>query len=156
MLDYQKFINQQIVNKEGQTGKVVAFTKERITIEIGGVQKLFNPEIAFKCGAIKFVDDSLNQLVNQDINKSAAIKEAKQQKVEKIHKEAQRRNKRAIQRYKELCGEANLLQQVFGKDFIYPPLVEFEKKYPYVIAEALEDESWAATWRRVKHMDCKD
>ncbi len=156
MLDYTQFIGQQIVNKDGQIGKVIVFNKERIKVGYEKEEKLYSPDIAFKCGAIKFVEGTLNQLINQDIEDKDKTNQVKEQKVAKINQEAKVKIKKAIDRYKELDKKVYILKQLFGQDFIYPPMVEFQKKYPYIVAEVEADESWAATLRRIRHMDCND
>ena len=155
MLDFQQFVGKQIINSNGQTGVVISMTQERITVKFD-TEEIYNPDIAFKRGAIKFVDEALNKLILDDINIKEGVKEAQQQKVEKINKESKQRNKRAIDKYYELLKKQSLLKQMFGGDFIYPPLVKFIKKYPYIIAEAEEDKSWPSKWRRIKFMMCND
>ena len=62
MLDFQQFVGKQIINSNGQTGVVISVTQERITIKFDN-EEIYNPDIAFKRGAIKFVDETLNKLM---------------------------------------------------------------------------------------------
>ena len=130
-MDYQLFINQQVVDYQGQTGVVVSFDKEHIVIQQNKEQTTYNPDIAFKNEAIRFVESRLNNLIKEDIESRHNAATAHQQKIDKINKEAIKRNKMASDKYIELEKKDKVLKRLFGNDFVYPPFALLKKKFPH-------------------------
>lgn len=130
-MNYQLFINQQVKDYKGETGYVVAFDKDHIVIQQGGEQITCNPDIAFKRKALVFLDDKYNDLVNGDMADRDNASIIYQQKIDKINKEAIKRNKMASDKYIELEKKDKALKRLFGYDFVYPPFALLKKRFPH-------------------------
>lgn len=130
-MNYEQFINKQIINYKGETGTVVSFDKEHIVVSQGDKQVTYKPDIAFKNKALVFKDDELNILVNKDLEEQDKASTVYQQRIDKINKEAIKRNKMASDKYIELEKKENALKRLFGDDFVYPPFTALKKKFPH-------------------------
>ena len=131
MNKYNQFINQQIINKNGDKGIVVGLTDERITIDFSTGQEMYKPDIAFKSSFIKFVDETMNSEMMKIINNDKEEETKHQAVIDKINRDAIKRNKRASEMYIELEKKDKALKRLFGGDFIYPPFERFKKKFPH-------------------------
>ena len=131
MNKYNQFINQQIINKNGDKGIVVGLTDERITIDFSTGQEMYKPDIAFKSSFIKFVDEAMNSEMMEIINNDKEEETKHQAVIDKINRDAIKRNKRASEMYIELEKKDKALKRLFGGDFIYPPFERFKKKFPH-------------------------
>lgn len=131
MNKYNQFINQEIINKKGDKGIVVSLTDERITIDFPTGQIIYKPDIAFKSSFIKFVDETMNLEMMKIINNDKEEEIKHQAVIDKINRDAIKRNKRASEMYIELEKKDKALKRLFGGDFIYPPFERFKKKFPH-------------------------
>ena len=131
MNKYNQFINQQIINKNGDKGIVVGLTDERITIDFSTGQEMYKPDIAFKSSFIKFVDETMNSEMMKIINNDKEEEIKHQAVIDKINRDAIKRNKRASEMYIELEKNDKALKRLFGGDFVYPPFERFKKKFPH-------------------------
>ena len=131
MHNYSQFIDKEIITKNGAKGLVADLTDERITIKFPTGQEMYKPDVAFKSSYIKFINESLNSQMVKIINNDDEEKIKHQAVIDKINKEAQKRNKRACEMYIELEKKDKALKRLFGRDFIYPPFEMFKKKFPY-------------------------
>lgn len=131
LMDYQLFINQQVNDYKGESGYVVSFDKDHIVVQQNGELITYNPDIAFKKKALVFVDNEFNDLVNKDMNDRDNALVLYQQKMDKINKEAIKRNKMASDKYIELEKKEKALKRLFGQDFVYPPFALLKKKFPH-------------------------
>lgn len=134
-MEFGRFINQTIVNKNNEIGQVVSFEKERITVKFVDRKVIYNPQIAFSNHFLSFVDDDLNQLVEFEYIKKPQEEEKQQ---EMNHRFIVERHKKVRARYIELQKKAYILRKLFGPDYVYPPFEELKRVYKYVIP--LEDE----------------
>ena len=130
-MNYQQFINQQITDYQGKSGYVVSFNEDRIVINQNDEHITFNPDIAFKNKALIFVNQEYNNLVNKDMDERIQAATLHQQKIDKINKEAIKRNKMASDKYIVLERKEKALKRLFGDDFIYPPFTIFKRKFPH-------------------------
>ena len=137
-MDYQRFINQKVINKNNEIGTVVSFNKERITVSFRSKETAFNPEVAFANRFLSFEDEKLNQLIADEILKK---KEETNKAQKTAHKVAIDRYKKVNARFQMLKRKDYVLKQLFGKDFLYPPFEEFKKQYYLII----EEEDWIAS-----------
>ena len=142
MNKYNQFINQQIINKNGDKGIVVGLTDERITIDFSTGQEMYKPDIAFKSSFIKFVDETMNSEMMKIINNDKEEETKHQAVIDKINRDAIKRNKRASEMYIELEKKDKALKRLFGGDFIYPPFERFKKKFPHAKRKK-SDLEWA-------------
>ena len=131
MNKYNQFINQEVINKNGDKGIVVGLTDERITIDFLAGQEMYKPDIAFKSSFIKFVDETMNSEMMKIINNDKEEETKHQAVIDKINRDAIKRNKRASEMYIELEKKDKALKRLFGGDFIYPPFERFKKKFPH-------------------------
>ena len=131
MNKYNQFINQEVINKNGDKGIVVGLTDERITIDFLAGQEMYKPDIAFKASFIKFVDETMNSEMMKIINNDKEEETKHQAVIDKINRDAIKRNKRASEMYIELEKKDKALKRLFGGDFIYPPFERFKKKFPH-------------------------
>ena len=131
MNKYNQFINQEVINKNGDKGIVVGLTDERITIDFSTGQEMYKPDIAFKSSFIKFVDETMNSEMMKIINNDKEEEIKHQAVIDKINRDAIKRNKRASEMYIELEKKDKALKRLFGGDFVYPPFERFKKKFPH-------------------------
>lgn len=134
-MSYEYFINKKVINSDNQEGIIISIDDEYITIRYSDSIKTYNREIAFKNNFLKLVEDNLNQVMRDDLDDKDKIKQIEKEKVEKCNKVAKDRNNRINEIYQKLLRKNNILKQLFGSDFVYPPLKEFEKKYKLLIAK---------------------
>ena len=142
MNKYNQFINQEVINKNGDKGIVVGLTDERITIDFSTGQEMYKPDIAFKSSFIKFVDETMNSEMMKIINNDKEEETKHQAVIDKINRDAIKRNKRASEMYIELEKKDKALKRLFGGDFIYPPFERFKKKFPHAKRKK-SDLEWA-------------
>ena len=134
-MSYEDFINKKVINSDNQEGIIISIDNEYITINYSDTIKIYNKEIAFKNNFLKLVEDNLNQVIEDDLNNKDKIKSLEKEKIEKCNKVAKDRNNRINEIYQKLLKKNYILKQLFGSDFIYPPLKEFEKKYKLLITK---------------------
>lgn len=137
-MDYKQFINQTIINSYDEKGIVVGFDDTYIVIKYKNEEKTYNRDIAFSNGFLAFTKKSLNLLINQDMNDKEELKKKRKEEIEKNNQFQLERRKKANRHYKKLSAKNRVMKALFGADFIYPPYVEFKKKYKNVI----EDDSF--------------
>ena len=132
-MEYSKFINEQIVNANNETGVVTFFDETNIAVSYLKEEKKYDQNIAFKNKFLRFVDQSLQALIDQEIENKNSL-EAKQ-KAEELHNEqimSVRRDK-VNEYYKVIAVKNSQMQCLFGRDFIYPPYQEFMQKYGHLV-----------------------
>lgn len=123
MLNYSLFIN-----------------KDNVVIAYPSGIKTYKQALAFKNNFLKFKDENLNSLINEDqTNLQIEIKQ-KEESLIKAQVDYKNRAKVINRRYKELKSKQYMLRQLFGGDFDYPPYKEFKKKYNHIIVD--EDKMW--------------
>ena len=137
-MNYQPFLNQIVVNKEKQQGTVISINEDQVIINYPDIrypndEKTYNTKIAFKNGYLSFTNDDLNTLMSSII--ISGEKEIEKQKafINKNHDVIVKRHHLIIKQNQELKKKLKILKQLFGDDFIYPPYVEFMKKYGKII-----------------------
>ena len=131
-MNNEQYINQLVIDYKGEKASIVSLDDEHVVIKQNNELITYNTQIAFKNKALVFVNEELNKLMHQQLNAANEIVVATQQKLEKTNKEAIKRNAMAHKKYCELEKKEKYLRKLFGHDFIYPPFVEFKKKYPYI------------------------
>ena len=132
-MNYCDFLNKQIINKNGDTGVVLSFDKDHIVVKYPFGEKTYSSEVTFKVGFLTFKNKNLQRLIDQElINQEEATKK-KEEEISENHKKYLLKRKRVNLTYARLCKKYNMLLFLFGRDFIYPPLEEFEKKYKHFI-----------------------
>ena len=132
-MNYNDFLNKQVANKNKQVGVVLSFDNEHIIVKYPNDEKTYHPDIAFKTGFLTFKNKSLKRIIDQDLlDKDIATKKKEEELAENCRKYLIRRNK-VNETYKRMYIKNRMLLALFGKDFIYPPMKEFEKKYKHLI-----------------------
>lgn len=123
-----ELINKEVINKNNEKGVVISIDEKHTVVNFDGVEKTFNTLLAFKIGFLKFVNAEDNKIITSKIEEIdqniRKIKEAK----EKQERETLLRNKKAYETLASLTNKHKILMQLFGNDFVYPPLEEFKKK----------------------------
>jgi len=132
-VNYNAFIGSKIINKNGEQGEVVSFTKDRIVIAYLGGEKTYNPEVAIRNGFLSFVDEELSRLYNEELNNKDIVKKEQEEIARKIDAERPIKIQRVNKLNQQYIEKIRVLQALFGDDFIYPPYVEFIKKYKELI-----------------------
>ena len=138
-MNYQLFINQQVINKNNVTGVAISIDEEHVTIKYDSEEKTYNTNIAFKNGFLKFVKDEYNQLMSGDISSKDEIELNKQKEVENNHEHYVKITKEANEEFKVLSAKNSVMKKLFGSDFKYPPYEEFVKKYKHVLKKYYRD-----------------
>ena len=92
-------------------------------------QSLYRFDVAFKNKYLSFLDCSLNLLINEDLSFKEELKLQHEKEAENNRRIVINRSKKINEFYKKISAKNATLQYLFGRDFQYPPLIEFEKKY---------------------------
>lgn len=133
MMNYNDFLNKQVVNKNNELGVVLSFDNEHIIVKYPNDEKTYNPDIAFKTGFLAFKNKSLKRLIDQDLLDKDIAAKKKEEELAENHRKYLARRKKVNETYKRMYAKNRMLLALFGKDFIYPPIKEFEKKYKHLI-----------------------
>ena len=128
-MNFNDFINQKIINKKDEEGVVISFDKERIIIKYDECEKSYNPDVALKNGFITFIDSSYQEKINRYLVLVDDETKKNEELVAKNDRIAYKRSKDVLKKHERLVKKAYILRAMFGQDFIYPPLLEFERKY---------------------------
>lgn len=127
-MNYKQFINQVTINSNNERGVVSSFDDEHIVIRYENNEKTYNQETAFSKKFLRFENNILNQIIKNDINKRNIQEMKNQQIINRNEKAARKRNRRILEEYEFISSKNKTLQRLFGKDFLYPPYLEFVKK----------------------------
>ena len=128
-MNKEQFLNKEIINKNNEKGLVVFFDDEHIVIKYQTEEKTYFPEVAFKKKFLSFLDSTLNILIEEDLNQKEEQRLQHEKDVADNHRKVVNRSKKINELYKKISAKNNTLQSLFGRDFQYPPFIEFEKKY---------------------------
>lgn len=129
-MDYNQFLNQEVITKNNETGIVVSFEKERITIKFSDRESIFNPQVAFSNHFLSFKNDTYNSMMDNEYITKPAEELAQR---EKEHQFVVDRHKRVNARYEELRKKAYVLKKLFGPDYVYEPYEKLKKQYKHVV-----------------------
>ena len=133
-MNKEQFLNKEIINKNNEKGLVVFFDDDHIIIKYQTEEKTYFPEVAFKNKFLSFLDSALNILIGEDLNQKEEQRLQREKEVADNHRKVVNRSKKINELYKKISAKNNALQSLFGRDFQYPPFIEFEKKYRCYIA----------------------
>lgn len=128
-MNKEQFLNKEIINKNNERGLVVSFDDEHIVIKYENEEITYCPDVAFKNKYLSFLDCSLNLLINEDLSFKEELKFQHEKEAENNRRIVINRSKKINDLYKKISAKNTTLQSLFGRDFQYPPLIEFEKKY---------------------------
>ena len=134
-MNYNKFLNQPVMNKAGEKGIVVAFDKDHIVVKYENSERTYSTDITFKNKFIFFFDDELQKTIDDSVKKKENELQRKEQEFADNHKRVVALSKKVNSRYQQLSKKNNILLHLFGKDFVYPPYQMFVKKYKYIIID---------------------
>ena len=128
-MNKEQFLNKEIINKNNEKGLVVFFDDEHIVIKYETEEKTYFPEVAFKTKFLSFLDTTLNFLIEEDLKVKEEDRAQREKQVAENHRKSVVRTKKINELYKKISAKNSALQSLFGRDFQYPPFIEFEKKY---------------------------
>ena len=128
-MNKEQFLNKEIINKNNERGLVVSFDDEHIVIKYENEERTYCPDVAFKNKFLSFLDSTLNILIEEDLNQKEEQRLQHEKEVADNHRKVVNRSKKINELYKKISAKNNTLQSLFGRDFQYPPFIEFEKKY---------------------------
>lgn len=134
-MEYKDFINKKIINKNNEEGVIQSYDKDYIVIKYSNSEKTYSSNIAFSSGFLTIKDDSLMNQVNENQLQIKELNKKKEETIKETNRKYLLRKKKVNETYKWLLTKSQKLRALFGPDFIYPPLVEFEKKYKYLIED---------------------
>ena len=133
-MNNEQLINKVVINKNNEQGKVISVNGPNITVKYDSEEKTYNFDIAFKNKFLSFLDE----VVNQEIDNHLSNKESEEKKNEELVKKndeiAKKRSNSINTLYEKLYYKNQIMKGLFGGDFIYPPYVEFVKKYKHLIS----------------------
>ena len=116
MINYKDYLNQEIINKE--------YTK---------CEKTYSSEISLKSGFIAFKDPLLQRQIQLAFQEQEEERKKKQEENALENEKFLASVREINETYKKLIEKAEILRGMFGNDFKYPPLVEFEKKHQQIL-----------------------
>lgn len=132
-MDYLKFINKRVTNKYGEEGIVMSFDKDYLLIRYEEGEKKYQTETVLKNKFLSFIDDDLNKEIDIYLLDKEQQDALSNEDIKKNHKIAIERNKKVNEHFLKLEKKNKEMKMLFGKDFLYPPYVEFLKKYKGLI-----------------------
>ena len=145
-MDYKQFIDKTVITKNQDIGQTVSFDNERIIVRFNNGDKTYNPKVAFTNRFLTFKDEHLNHLINAEfVEKENQIIEQR----DRAHKKAITRYKKVNALYQQLKKKDQIMKQLFGRDFIYPPFKELEKQYRLVINH--DDDNLSRWFRTINY-----
>ena len=127
-MNNEKFLNQEIINKNNERGLVTFFDDDHIVIKYPNCDKIYCPEIAFKNDFLAFLDNSLNLLIKKDLTIKENLRLQHQKEAEENYLISVEKQKEIYKAYREIDAKNDFLLSLFGEDFEYPPYIEFVKK----------------------------
>ena len=128
-MNKEQFLNKEVINKNNERGLVISFDDEYIVIKYENKEITYCPDIAFKNKFLSFLDCSLNLLIDEDLSIKEELKLRREKEEEDNRRIFINRLKKVNELYKKISAKNAVLQSLFGRDFKYPPLIKFEKKY---------------------------
>ena len=132
-MTFNSFINQQVKNINDEVGVVTSIDPEHIVVKYSQVEKTYNTEIVFKNEFLSFLNDELNQLIDDYVNHRVQQEEEKQQLFNDNKEAAIVRQHKVNELYNKISMKYSFMKCLFGSDFIYPPYEEFIRKYKHLI-----------------------
>lgn len=134
-MDFQIFLNQNIINKNGELGIVSSIDGNNVVVQYEEVFKTYNTIIAFSKYFLKFVIDIVQNQIELYLNEvkkkqnilEEQIKDNNAKAIEKNKKFEEGLDKKIMERYKELWHKDYKMKQLFGQDFKYPPLRRLQR-----------------------------
>jgi hypothetical protein len=128
-MNYNQFINQEVINSNNETGIVIRFDDEHITIKYQNGEKTYNRYIAFKNKFLMFKTDFLNKEIDEDLLLKDLIDE-EQKKLEQLKQE---KYKNKVQKVKNCFNKyyykEKALKNLFGSDYEYKPFADYKKRF---------------------------
>lgn len=141
-------INQEVLNSNGEKGIVISFDEEHIVIKYPNKEVTYVTDIILKNEFITFINPQLNKLVEEYKNSKEEEKQNKQVIKDKNEENVIELRKRINEMYKKLYYKNKMMKALFGHDFLYPPYIEFKKKYKNVITEPGFSLDYYPYWRK--------
>ena len=132
-MNYESLIDEQIMNKNGQVGIITSFSEERITVRFGNEDKTYDTRIAFKNGFLSFPNKELNKTFLMYLGLLDKKEEKLKQDIDKNRADYLKKRKMVNDIYRRLFRKNQVLQTLFGSDFVYPPFKRFKVKYALLI-----------------------
>ena len=145
-MNREKFINKEIINKDNQRGIVISFDENYLVIKYEKEVKTYSSDAVFKNQYVSFLDKHLNNLIDEEMNIKKRAEILEEENIKRTNRNAVQRNKKIDEIYNRLLDKSDTLQVLFGRDFIYPPLVKFKKRYRYLLKERTHEDLSAAMY----------
>lgn len=133
MINYKEYINKEIINQNDEVGTVLSFDQDRISIKYPKCEKSYSSEISIKSGFITFKDPFLNESAKLEFK---ALEEGRMNKAKESAKQSEEflaKVREINQAHIKLLNKYHVLCSLFGSDFKYSPLAEFEKKHQQIL-----------------------
>ena len=133
MLISSNFESKEIMNKAHEVGVVLSLDEDYTIVKYPSGEKKYSTEYVFRKELLSFTYESLNEMIQQHFRDKDADQKAREKalnnRLDWLHKRSLEANKQ----YKRLLQKQSFLKAIFGKDFVYPPLEKFKKKYDNLI-----------------------
>ncbi len=136
-------INKEVINKNGDSGKVVSIDKYYTTVEYkSGETRKLSTELAFiDNGYLKFIDDDDNKIIKdffKDANDAIDLENELNAKKRKEEREKEEKIKKELY---ALYLKEKFLASLFGSDFKYPTYGKFKNDNKNIKAKPEEKNS---------------
>ena len=135
-MNREQFLNKEIINKDNERGYVISFDNEHIIVKYQNEEITYSADGVFEIRYLSFTDENLNLLIEEYLSSKNQLDQQREKEVEDNHKIAITRYKKVNELYEKLFNKNRVMKALFGRDFIYPPFAEFEKKYRWYIAKS--------------------
>ncbi len=118
-----------------EEGVVTSFDETYIIVKFISEEKKYRWDVAFISKSLSFIDKELNKTIYVELLRREGIRNAKEDALKEIKKEAIAKVKHINELYEKLSLKNEMMKCLFGSDFLYPPYVNFKKKYKGMITE---------------------
>ena len=132
-MNNEQFINQEVININNESGIVISFDDDYVVVKYNNTEKTYSRDIVFSNKYLAFKEQSLNQMIQEDLLLKEKTKKQQEEQFSKNRETIIDRRNRINNIYKKLLHKNEIMKLLFGNDFLYPPYVEYIKKYKHYI-----------------------
>lgn len=130
-MDFNKFINQTIINSRGEQGVITSINNEYVIVRYGENDKKYQTKICFQ-SFLKFDDDKLQQEISKFIEEINQMEKDKNQSIIKASDEAINYQKQLFEELEKYNTKEWYFHHFFGPEYEYKPKKQYkEVKHGY-------------------------
>ena len=130
-MDFNKFINQTIINSRGEQGVITSINNEHVIVRYGENDKKYQTKICFQ-SFLKFDDDKLQQEISKFIEEINQMEKDRNQSIIKASDDAINYQKQLFEELEKYNTKEWYFHHFFGPEYEYKPKKQYkEVKHGY-------------------------